>query len=64
MLSAAKAVPSVSPYFVLRGDAWAQMESCLIEDRVERRKIFVLHGMGGCGKTQLVAYFVQEHGSK
>jgi predicted ATPase len=40
------------------------MERHLIVSPEERRKILVLSGMGGCGKTQMVAYFVQEHHSK
>jgi len=27
------------------------------------QKIFAITGMGGCGKTQLVSYFLQEKGS-
>ena len=57
----AKSVPAVSPYFVVRKEFWEPMKQHLITSPEEKRKILVLSGMGGCGKTQMVAYFVQEY---
>ncbi|PVF92027.1 FabD/lysophospholipase-like protein, partial [Serendipita vermifera] len=57
----AKAPPAVSPYFVVRKEGWAIMEQKLLGPRMKGLNVFVISGMGGCGKTQMVSYFVQEY---
>jgi tetratricopeptide (TPR) repeat protein len=57
----AKVVPSVSPYYVVRLDEWETMVRCLVTNMEDKRKIFAITGMGGSGKTQMVAYFVEKH---
>jgi tetratricopeptide (TPR) repeat protein len=37
------------------------MEQKLMGPRIEGLNIFVISGMGGCGKTQMLSYFVQKH---
>lgn len=56
----AKAPPSVSLYFVVRS-GWEIMEAKLTGPRQEGLNIFVITGMGGCGKTQMASFFVQKH---
>jgi hypothetical protein len=56
----AKSVPSVSPYYVVRRDEWEIMDHHLVTSVENKRKIFAITGMGGCGKTQMVAYFVEK----
>jgi hypothetical protein len=56
----AKPIPSVSPYYVVRENEWNAMNHHLV-DAGEKRKIFAITGMGGCGKTQMVAYFAEQH---
>jgi hypothetical protein len=51
----------VSPYFVVRKEGWAIMEQKLIGPKLEGPNVFVISGMGGCGKTQMVSYFVQKY---
>lgn len=60
----AKAPPAVSPYFVVRMDIWEITETELLTTRKEGLNIFVITGMGGCGKTQTTAYFVQRYQSR
>ncbi|KIM28992.1 hypothetical protein M408DRAFT_329034 [Serendipita vermifera MAFF 305830] len=57
----AKKAPSVSPYLVLRKKPWETMVNYLVSSTGSRQKIFPITGMGGCGKTQLVSYFLQEY---
>jgi hypothetical protein len=57
----AKPVPSVSPYYVMRQDEWEIMKRHLIVDTEKKRRIFAITGMGGCGKTQMVAYFTEKY---
>ncbi|PVF92030.1 FabD/lysophospholipase-like protein, partial [Serendipita vermifera] len=57
----AKCPPTVSPYFVVRKEGWAIMEQKLLGPRMKGLNVFVISGMGGCGKTQMVSYFVQEY---
>jgi hypothetical protein len=37
------------------------MKRHLVTLKEEKRKILVLSGMGGCGKTQMVAYFFETY---
>ncbi|CAG8756153.1 4750_t:CDS:1, partial [Acaulospora colombiana] len=60
----AKGPPAVSPYFVVRKEGWQIMEQKLLGPRAEGLNVFVISGMGGCGKTQMVSYFVQAHHQK
>ncbi|PVF92937.1 hypothetical protein CPB86DRAFT_743500 [Serendipita vermifera] len=60
----AKPVPSLSPYYVVRKDEWDLMVNHLVVDSEDKRKIFVITGMGGCGKTQMVSYFVEKRRHK
>jgi hypothetical protein len=50
----------VSIYFVVR-KGWEVMETKLMGPRQEGLNIFVITGMGGCGKTQMVSYFAQKY---
>ncbi|PVF92777.1 FabD/lysophospholipase-like protein [Serendipita vermifera] len=59
----AKVPPAVSPYFVVRKEGWEIMQEKLVGTRSEGLNIFVISGMGGCGKTQMISYFVQKHGT-
>jgi hypothetical protein len=60
----AKAPPAVSPYFVVRKEGWDIMQEKLLGPRLEGLNVFVISGMGGCGKTQMVSYFVQKYQDK
>jgi hypothetical protein len=60
----AKPVPSVSPYYIVRKDEWKTMIHHLVINQEDKRKIFAITGMGGCGKTQMVAYFVEKYRNK
>jgi hypothetical protein len=56
----AKRPPEVSPYYVARDKEWNFIIHNLIDSPVPGRKILSITGMGGCGKTQLVSYFLRE----
>lgn len=45
----------------MRRQYWEAMEHHLVSSTETGRKILVLSGMGGSGKTQMVSYFVQQH---
>jgi hypothetical protein len=54
----------VSNHFVARPSATAELEECLLPRRRSqetKRRIFVLYGLGGIGKTQLAADFARRH---
>ncbi|KAK5653385.1 hypothetical protein OQA88_8870 [Cercophora sp. LCS_1] len=54
----------VSNHFVARPSVTAELEECLLPRRRSRetqRRIFVLYGLGGIGKTQLAADFARRH---
>ncbi|KIM22765.1 hypothetical protein M408DRAFT_279360 [Serendipita vermifera MAFF 305830] len=57
----AKTAPLVSPYFVPRKEPWQMMVNHLVSSISLQQKIFPITGMGGCGKTQLVSYFLQQY---
>jgi hypothetical protein len=40
------------------------MMTYLLQDSPNDQLVYILSGMGGVGKTQLVSYFIQEHGSR
>ena len=60
----AKSAPAVSSSFVLRSKEWERMVHYLLNDPSSNQKVFVITGMAGCGKTQMVSYFLQEKGSQ
>jgi hypothetical protein len=60
---AVKMAPAVSQYYVVRQKEWNIMVQHLVDAPSSMQKIFTITGMGGCGKTQLVSYFLQEKGS-
>ena len=49
--------------FVPRDDEMSRLENVLVPapDHSMRRKVFVLHGLGGIGKTQLALGFARKH---
>ncbi|KAL1835370.1 hypothetical protein VTJ49DRAFT_6917 [Mycothermus thermophilus] len=54
----------VSNRFVARPSATAKLEECLLprsRSRKTQRRIFVLYGLGGIGKTQLAVDFARRH---
>jgi hypothetical protein len=59
----AKTVPAVSPHYVTRAKPWSLMVQHLVASPFRRQRIFPITGMGGCGKMQMVSYFLQEHPS-
>ncbi|KIM20869.1 hypothetical protein M408DRAFT_30035 [Serendipita vermifera MAFF 305830] len=58
-----KMPPAVTPYYVVRQKEWELIVHHLINMPYEEQRIFSVTGMGGCGKTQLVSYFLQEKGA-
>jgi NB-ARC domain len=56
----AKRPPEVSPYYVARDREWKFVLHNLVESPAPGRRILSITGMGGCGKTQLVSYFLRE----
>jgi hypothetical protein len=61
---AIKVAPEVSKYFVVREKEWRTMLHHLIELPSSTQKVFAITGVGGCGKTQMVSYFLQEKGTQ
>ncbi|KIM20858.1 hypothetical protein M408DRAFT_81423, partial [Serendipita vermifera MAFF 305830] len=57
----AKTPPAVSPHFVLRDQPWKKMVDYLVTTSPAQQRIFPITGMGGCGKTQLVSYFLLQY---
>jgi len=58
----AKRPPEVSPFYVPRNREWDFLVRHLIDSAEPGRKIVSITGLGGCGKTQLVSYFLKEKG--
>jgi hypothetical protein len=56
----AKRAPAVSPYYVARENEWNFILHNLVDSPAPGQKILSITGMGGCGKTQLVSYFLRE----
>jgi hypothetical protein len=56
----AKRAPAVSPYYVARDKEWNFIIHNLVDSPAPGQKILSITGMGGCGKTQLVSYFLRE----
>ncbi|KAG5720181.1 Nephrocystin-3 [Termitomyces sp. T112] len=61
-------VPAPSPLFTGREDILAKLEDYFCNDepslKTRAQKCFVLYGLGGTGKTQIVLKFVHEFGSR
>jgi putative protein kinase ArgK-like GTPase of G3E family len=56
----AKRPPEVSPYYVARDKEWNYLIHNLVDSTAPGQKILCITGMGGCGKTQLVSYFLKQ----
>jgi hypothetical protein len=56
----AKRAHEVSPYYVARDKECNFILHSLVDSPAPGRKILSITGMGGCGKTQLVSYFLRE----
>ena len=62
-----KQCPAPSQVFTGRRDELDQMNSYFFspdQNRQRKQKVFVLHGFGGAGKSQLAFKFVDEHQSQ
>ncbi|PVF94461.1 TPR-like protein [Serendipita vermifera] len=61
-----KDFPAPTKHFVTRSEPWQMMTNNLVEKVPSGigQKVMVISGMGGCGKTQLVAQFMKEYRSK
>ena len=56
-------MPNPSNLFTGRTDIIAKLKkhfSTNTTDQIQRRKYFLLHGMGGIGKTQICLRFIEE----
>lgn len=60
----AKKVPPMTPFFVLRKKGWAFIETNLANTSMDKQLIFLLTGLGGCGKSTLFSHYVQVYGSR
>ena len=56
----AKRPPKVSQYYVKREREWKFMTDSITDSTNPGQKILSITGVGGCGKTQLVSYFLKE----
>src|ERR1700722_2048433 len=54
-----RSCPPPTPVFTGRQDILSQMRASFSSD-VGRRHVFVLHGLGGAGKSQIAFKFVEE----
>jgi hypothetical protein len=57
----AKPIPRLSPFFLERDDVLGFMEQRLVLDSCDTQRLFVIHGMGGSGKTQAASFFVRRN---
>src|SRR5438477_5984642 len=68
MLSAKMTLPRLSTMFTGRQDILKQLEHCLDPKissiTLKKQRIFVLYGLGGGGKTQIMAKFVNDFGDE
>jgi len=60
----ARRAPALSPYYVERQKESDLMIQHLITTSISQQRVFPITGMGGCGKTQLVSYFLQKSPSQ
>ena len=61
------AMPPLAPHYVERKEATNFVESALFQQDGALKpgaKIIVVTGIGGCGKTQLIRKFIEQHGHK
>ncbi|KAL9065496.1 MAG: hypothetical protein Q9161_008201 [Pseudevernia consocians] len=56
-----RGVPSVAKYVERHREMQSMEASLLPEDQNKQRRIFVLHGLGGIGKTQLSIAYARKH---
>ena len=65
---ALKAIPRLSTMFTGRDDILERLTQCLNPSTssvaLRKQRIFVLYGLGGTGKTQIMAKFVDECGDQ
>jgi hypothetical protein len=54
-----KRCPPPTPFFTGRKDILSQMHA-YFSDNLGKRHVFVLHGLGGAGKSQIAFKFVEE----
>jgi Cdc6-like AAA superfamily ATPase len=65
-----KTIPRLSTMFTGRNDILQQLELAqylnpsISSISLKRQRIFVLYGLGGTGKTQIMAKFVDEFGDR
>ena len=68
MASGKRALPRLSTVFTGRQDILQQLAQYLDPTKssvvLKKQRIFVLHGLGGAGKTQIMAKFVDEFGDQ
>ena len=64
-MTALKAIPRLSTVFTGRTDILERLVQCLNLSTssvgLKKQRIFVLYGLGGTGKTQIMAKFVDEY---
>jgi hypothetical protein len=51
----------IIPHFTPRNEYMTALEERLLPGASPRRKVFVLYGLGGIGKTQLAIKFARDH---
>ncbi len=49
--------------FTGRGTYLERLKDYFGSNATEQRKSFLLHGLGGIGKTQICLKFIEEHGT-